>query len=64
MTPSSQFTETAASLSIEVRNLFYGSAQGKVAIDALAFLVIFLSALIFGAFALAIYYRRPSPNRC
>lgn len=61
MTPSFQSTESAAALSVEVRDLFHGSAQGKVAIDTLAFLVIFLSALTFGAFVLARFYRRQSP---
>lgn len=61
MTPSSQPTESTAALSVEVRDLFHGSAQGKVAIDTLAFLVIFLSALMFGAFVLARFYRRQSP---
>ncbi|MFP1129623.1 hypothetical protein [Asticcacaulis sp. W401b] len=61
MTPSSQSTESAAALRVEVRDLFHGSAQGKVAIDTLAFLVIFLSALMFGAFVLARFYRRGRP---
>ncbi|BBF80423.1 hypothetical protein [Asticcacaulis excentricus] len=61
MTPSSQSTESAAALSLEVRDLFHGSAQSKVAIDTLAFLVIFLSALMFGAFVLARFYQRGSP---
>lgn len=61
MTTTPQSEPAAATLSVEVRDLFHGSAQGKVAIDTLAFLVIFLSALMFGAFVLARFYRRQSP---
>lgn len=61
MTTIPQSETSATALSLEVRDLFHGSAQGKVAIDTLAFLVIFLSALMFGAFVLARFYRRDGP---
>lgn len=63
MNPSPKPTDPPAALSLEIRDVFQGSAQGKVAIDTLAFLVIFLSALMFGAFVLARFYRRSGPRR-
>ncbi|UDF04441.1 hypothetical protein [Asticcacaulis sp. AND118] len=63
MTPSPTPSHPPAALSLEIRDVFQGSAQGKVAIDTLAFLVIFLSALMFGAFVLARFYRRNHSRR-